>query len=37
MLEWRKQMNAPVPTERNPKFDAKAEAKAIRELKKKAS
>ncbi len=31
MVQWRRQVKAPVPTERNPQFDAKAEAKAIRE------
>lgn len=36
MQEWRKQVKAPVPTETNPKFDAKIEAKAIRQQKQKA-
>jgi arylsulfatase A-like enzyme len=36
MVKWRKTMKAPVPTEKNPKFDPKEEAKAIGEQKKKA-
>ena len=33
--EWRKETNAPVPSERNPEFDAAAEAAAIRKMGKK--
>ena len=32
---WRKELSAPLPTERNPKFDAEAEAAAIEKLSKK--
>ena len=31
LVSWRDQINAPVPTERNPTFDAAAEAAAIRQ------
>jgi arylsulfatase A-like enzyme len=31
MAAWRDQVGAPVPTRRNPRFDAKAEAEAIRQ------
>ncbi len=29
LVEWQRQIKAPIPTERNPQFDAEAEAKAI--------
>ena len=35
LQQWRKEVRAPVPTERNPEYDAKAEREAIRKAKKK--
>jgi len=32
LRKWRKQTNAPVPTERNPEYDPAAEQQALKRL-----